>query len=103
MYKVEYLPEATNDILNLPINIMKEVSKYLIKYEKDPYKYSQKLYNKNGINLEGYRKTYVANATYRIIIKIEDNIAKVVEVIAVGQRKDSYVYEEANRRLNKNI
>lgn len=71
-------------------------------YEKDPYKYSQKLYNKNGINLEGYRKTYVANATYRIVIKIENNIAKVVEVVAVGKRQNKEVYEEALLKEFKN-
>ena len=30
---------------------------------EDPLKYSQKLFNKDDLNLEGYRKTYIANAT----------------------------------------
>ena len=101
MYKLEIFPKVHEDLNALPDDVMVEVRDYMRKYKTDPYKYSQKLHNKKGLNLEGYRKTYVANATYRIVIKIEDNIAKVVEVVAVGQRKDNYVYEEAYRRLFK--
>ena len=78
---------------------MSSKRKYFEKYSADPYRYSQKLYNQGGLNLEGYRKTYVANAKYRIVIKIEDDIAKVVEVVVVGKRKDKEVYKNASNRV----
>ena len=99
MYKVEYNPEVKNDLLKLPIEVLQEVAGFFIKYETEPLKYSTKLYNHGSINLEGYRKTYVANATYRIVLKVENNIAKIVEVVAVGKRENKEVYTEAFNRI----
>ncbi len=101
MYKVQYLNEARQDILNLPKQILREVKQYLLKYEQNPFKYSQSLEDKHGLNLAAYRKTYIANATYRIIIKIENDVLKIVEVVAVGERKDLEVYKMAHERINK--
>jgi mRNA interferase RelE/StbE len=101
MFKVEYHPEVKSDLVALPLNILQEVADYFKKYENDPFKYSSKLHNLGKLNLEGYRKTYVANATYRIVIKIENNVAKIVEVVAVGKRQSKEVYEEAFRRIQK--
>lgn len=101
MFKVEYHPEVKSDLVALPLNILQEVAEYFKKYENDPFKYSSKLHNLGKLNLEGYRKTYVANATYRIVIKIENNVATIVEVIAVGKRQSKEVYEEAFRRIQK--
>lgn len=85
--------------MQLSDDILDEVMDYFKKYETDPLKYSQKLFNKGGLNLEGYRKTYLANATYRIVLKVENNIAKIVEIVAVGKRESKEVYEEAFRRV----
>lgn len=101
MYNVIITDEVYDDLEILPDEILKEIFSYFEKYETSPLKYSQKLYNKFGLELEGYRKTYVYNASYRIIIKIEDKIAKIVEVVAVGQRQDLEVYKEAHKRVSK--
>ncbi len=101
MYKLEYFPEVKGDLSKLSLDILQEVADYFAKYETDPYKYSSKLYNQGALNLEGYRKTYVANAAYRIVLKVEDGVAKIVEVVAVGERKDKAVYEEAYARIYK--
>ena len=42
--------------------------------------------------MPGY--AYVANATYRIVIKVENNVTKVVEVVAVGKRENKEIYIE---------
>lgn len=101
MFTIEYHPEVKADLAILPLNILQEVAEYFKKYEKDPFKYSSKLHNLGKLNLEGYRKTYVANATYRIVIKIENNVAKIVEVVTVGKRQNKEVYEEAFSRIQK--
>ena len=98
MYSLEYFPEVKEDLSALSKEVLEEIFEYFEKYRVDPYKYSQKLYSQGGLNLEGYRKTYVANATYRIVIKIEDDVAKVVEVIIVGKREDKEVYQVASKR-----
>ena len=68
LYKVEYNPEVKEDLLKISLPVLQEVADYFKKYESEPLKYSSKLYDYGNINLEGYRKTYVANATYRIVI-----------------------------------
>ena len=101
MYKVEYNPEVKEDLLKISLPVLQEVADYFKKYESEPLKYSSKLYDYGNINLEGYRKTYVANATYRIVIKVENNVTKVVEVVAVGKRENKEIYIEAFNRINK--
>lgn len=101
MYSVNLIEEAKEDLFFLPDDVLTEVVGYLHNYKTDPYKYSSKLYNQGNLNLEGYRKTYVANATYRIVLKIEDNVAKIVEIVAIGSRANKEVYENAHTRINK--
>lgn len=102
MYNIEFHPKVfEDDFKKLSDEVLEEVLLYFQKYKQNPFKYSSKLYNLDKLNLEGYRKTYVANATYRIVIKIENNIAKVVEVVAVGKRQNKEVYEEAFKRIQK--
>lgn len=102
MFRVEYFPEAREDILNLPIEILLEVRSYLKKYETNPYKYGKKLDDRKDIKLKGYLATYVANATYRIVYSVENGVAKIVEVVAVGKREDKEVYLEAHKRVSQN-
>lgn len=45
---------------------------------------------------------YVANATYRIILQVENKVAKVVCIIAVGKREDLKAYKEADLRIKSN-
>jgi len=101
MYNLKFIPEVFNDLDSIPDEIVKEIKEYFIKYKTKPHKYSKPLNNQGGLNLRGYRKTYVANATYRIVIKIEDATIKIVEVVAVGQRKNKEVYKNAHLRINK--
>jgi len=102
MCRVEVITEAKKDIKELSDNILHEVLDYLDKYQTGPYAYSKPLFNQGNLKLEGYRKTYVADATYRIVIKIENNIAKIVEVVAVGPREDKKVYMDAATRIDSN-
>ena len=102
MYVVEFYPDVKKDLDRLPDEIAREVREYFYKYSKDPYAYSKPLFNQGSLKLEGYRKTYVADATYRIVIKIENNVAKIVEVVAVGPREDKKVYMDAAIRIDKN-
>jgi len=99
MYRLKFHKGIRSDLSVLPIDILDEVTYYFKEYKTDPYRYSQKLYNQGTLHLEGYRKTYLANATYRIVLKIEDNIAKIVEVVAVGKREDMQVYRDAYERV----
>ena len=101
MYKIKYHLEVKSDFLKINDDVLKEVLDYIKKFKTDPYKYSSKLYNQNNMNLSGYRKTYICNAKYRIISKIEDGVLNIVEIIAVGERKNLSVYKEAFKRICK--
>lgn len=98
MYDIEYHPEVFNDLMALSNEILQETVEYIEKYKNDPYSCSQPLYNQNGRDLRGYRKTYIANATYRIVFNVVNNKLQIVNVIAVGPRDNMQVYNDAFSR-----
>lgn len=95
MYKLEYFQEVKNDLDSLPSEVLSEVVGYLKQYKINPFACSQPLIG----NLASCRKTYIAHATYRIIIKVENDIAKIVSVVAVGKREAKEVYQNAYDRI----
>jgi len=99
MYKLIFHKDIFSDLDKLSNKTASEVKHYFNKYKDDPYKYSQELENLDGLNLQGYRKTYLANATYRIVFKIEENKIRIVEVVAVGKRENKQVYKDAYSRM----
>ena len=101
MYEITYLVEAEEDLANLSDEILSEVLNYIEKYKTEPLKYGKRLYDQKDTKLKGYFATYVANATYRIVYRIEKCVIKIVEVVAVGKREGKEVYLEAHKRIHK--
>ena len=101
MYKLLYYPEVEEDLFRLDDAVLQEVFEYFEKYKEDPFSCSAKLFNQGEIQLKGYRKTYVAGATIRIVIYVANGVAKIVEVVAVGARDKKEVYKMAQERVQK--
>ncbi len=53
--------------------------------------------HKNGMNLTGLRKMYVAKKQIRIVYEIIDSII-LIKVLAIGKREDMQVYKKAEQR-----
>jgi len=102
MYKLEFFSEIEDDLNALDDSVYDEVVSYFEKLKKEPFAYSKPLYNQGNLYLKGYRKVYLANATYRIIIRINNGIAYVVQIVAVGKREEKEVYIDAFSRIQKN-
>ncbi|RBQ26836.1 MULTISPECIES: type II toxin-antitoxin system RelE family toxin [Arcobacteraceae] len=100
MYKLDFHENLNEDLDKLPEDVYDEVYKIFKKLEKDYFKYSKPLYNMQGRNLQDCRKTYFYNAEYRIVSKFENDIVKIVNIIAVGKRDNFEVYNMANSRIN---
>lgn len=94
-----FLPEVENDLDLLSEELLDEVEGYIERLKTNPLGCSQPLQNMDGRDLRGYRKIYIAQATYRIIIKVENGITKIVEVVAIGERDQKKVYAEAFARI----
>jgi len=103
VYKLEFFSEIEDDLNALSDEIYDEVVSYFEKLKQEPFAYSKPLYDQDSIDLKGYRKVYLANATYRIIIKINKGIAYIVQIVAVGKREEKEVYIDAFQRLSKKI
>jgi len=101
MNKMLLSKEVEKDLDLLDDEIYGEAYKYLQLLEENYEKYSLPLYDMDGRNLKGCRKTYFSNAEYRIITKLENGIINIINVIAVGKREDMEVYKTAHQRLNK--
>lgn len=100
MYNITYHKDISDDLMLLDDDVLKEALKYIKKLQKDYLKNSLPLYDMQGRNLKDCRKTYFYNAEYRIISKFENNILKIVNIIAVGKRENFEVYNTANSRIN---
>ena len=96
MYELKYHPLIEEDLKQLNNSIRIEVFKKLEKLKSSP-ELGKPLGNKNGLNLTGLLKVYVAKKQVRIVFEIIDNIL-VVKVVAIGKREDMEVYKEAERR-----
>ena len=96
MYEIKYHPLIEEDLRQLNNSIRIEVFKKLEKVKNSP-ELGKPLGNKNGLNLTGLKKVYVAKKQVRIVYEIIDNIL-IVKIIAIGKREDMEVYKQAEQR-----
>lgn len=98
-FKIRYYPEVFDDLETLTDDEFSEVDAYIEKLKKNPLHVSLPLENIGDNLLSECRKIYVANATIRIVIRVINSQIHIVELIAIGPRAGSIVYDEAYRRL----
>jgi mRNA interferase RelE/StbE len=96
MYELKYHPLIEEDLKQLNNSVRIEVFKKLEKVKNSP-EIGKPLGTKNGLNLTGLKKVYVAKKQIRIVYEIIDNIL-VVKVVAIGKRENMEVYKEADKR-----
>ena len=96
MYEIKFHPLIEEDLKKLGNAIRLEVFKKLKKIQQSP-ELGELLGNKNGMNLTGLRKVYVAKKQVRIVYEIIDDVL-VVHVVAIGKREDMEVYRQADQR-----
>ncbi len=96
MYEIKYHPLIENDLKQLNNSIRIEVFKKIKKIQQSP-ELGVKLGNKNGLNLTGLKKMYVAKKQIRIVYEIIENIV-VIKILAIGKREDMEVYKQAEKR-----
>lgn len=98
MYDIQFHPLVEDDLKKLNNSVRIEVFKKLKKIQKSP-ELGELLGNKNGMNLSGLRKMYVAKKQVRIIYEIVE-LMIVVKVLVIGKREDMVVYKQAELRKN---
>ena len=96
MYNLIYHPLVKEDLKQLNNSIRIEVFKKIEKIKLSP-ELGKPLGNKNGMNLTGLLKVYVAKKSIRIVYEIINDVL-VIKVIAIGKREDMLVYKQAEAR-----
>ena len=96
MYEIKYHPLIEKDLKQLNNSILIEVFKKIKKIQKSP-ELGELLGNKNGMNLTGLRKMYVAKKQIRIVYEVIENIV-LIKVLAIGKREDMEVYKQVAQR-----
>lgn len=96
MYAVKYHPLVEKDLKQLNNSICIEVFKKIKKIQQSP-ELGVELGNKNGLNLTGLKKMYVAKKQIRIVYEIIENII-VIKILAIGKREDMEVYKQVEKR-----
>lgn len=98
MYDIQFHPLVEDDLKKLNNSVRIEVFKKLEKIQNSP-ELGELLGNKNGMNLSGLRKMYVAKKQVRIVYEIVESLI-VVKVLVIGKREDMVVYKQAALRKN---
>ncbi len=106
-WKIEYIPEALNDLRRLDGSQRLLVRKAIAKVSQNPLPkeeggYGTPLGNKGGQNLTGFLKIKLLKAGLRIVyklVKIDDTML----IIIIGARADEEVYDLAAARAKKRI
>ena len=98
--KVEYAPEAKNDLRKLDRSIRMQVFKAIEKVSKNPVPYTEGGYgkplgNKGNRYLKGLLKIKVSDV--RVVYTLQ-KIKDVMYIIVIAARADSEVYDIADRR-----
>ena len=96
MYDIQFHPLVEDDLEKLNNSVRVEVFKKLKKIQNSP-ELGELLGNKNGMNLSGLRKMYVAKKQIRIVYEIVESLI-LVKVLVIGKREDMVVYKQAQLR-----
>jgi len=98
VYDIQFHPLVEDDLKKLNNSVRIEVFKKLKKIQTSP-ELGELLGNKNGMNLSGLRKMYVAKKQIRIVYEIVEPMI-IVKVLVIGKREDMVVYKQAELRKN---
>lgn len=87
-YTLKFHPEAEKEFLELDNGVRERVAKQLVKISISP-ELGEKLGNRSGIDLSGYRKMYAEKKKIRIVYEVvEEEI--LIHIMAIGERNISY-------------
>lgn len=100
VYKIEFIPDAENDLENLDKSLKKEAGKKIDALSENPF-LGKPLGNKLGIDLTGFYKLYFHKKKYRIVYRILRDYVEVVEIFGIGKRDKEEIYKLVARRLKK--
>lgn len=96
-YEILFHPEAKKEFDKLDGSVRTVVLKQLGKLRRDP-SLGEKLGNRGGFDLTGYRKVYAFRKKIRIVYRIHEG-RLLVFIMAVGKREDLQVYKDAFLRI----
>ncbi len=102
-WELEFLPEAEADYDRLDGSQRAIVDKAIKKIRSNPLPkaeggYGIPLGNKSGRNLTNYLEVKLKKHGIRIVYYVI-RTAKTMKIVVIGARKDSDVYEIANKRI----
>lgn len=95
MYSIEFLEEAKEDYKGLDGSQRKLVDKSLKRIKERGMEAGEALHG----DLAGCRKLKHKKAGLRVIFRQSAKGLEVVQIIAIGKRSDSEVYNTANTRI----
>ena len=104
-WRVNYLPQARNDLLNLEGSQRLLVRKAIEKVALNPLPaaeggYGKPLGSATTTNLTGFMKVKLRGSGLRIVYKVVRNESEML-VIIIGARADDEVYDEAHKRIKQ--
>lgn len=96
---LDFFDEAIEDYNSLDGSQKVVVMKALEKIAENGQNLGEPLRNTNTSNLSGYRKVKIKREGIRIVYSITNSKVDITQIITIGNRADSEVYEEAHKRI----
>lgn len=104
-WQVEFLDDAEEDLKSLDHSVRVQVLKGIEKAARNLLPnskgdYGEPLENKPGSDLTNFLKMKFRALGIRVVYKIEIT-SETMKIIIISLRNDDFVYEEAEKRINK--
>lgn len=99
-FELQFRKEAEKELNELDGSVKILVKKALKKLTERANELGEPLRNQGGRDLTGCRKVKLKKAGIRIVYHIIGDRMEIVEILAIGNRSDYEVYEDAHKRLN---
>ena len=97
-FKVEFIPEAAKDFAKLDGAVKKEAAKKIDALAENPF-LGKPLGSRQGIDLTGFYKLYIARKNYRIVYRLVGGAIEVIEIIGIGKRDKEEIYRIVAARI----
>jgi mRNA interferase RelE/StbE len=96
-FRLKWSDESKEDLQNLDGSQKKLIRKGLLKIEENGMNTGTKLHGK----LMDCNKLKYKKVGLRIVFRQNNDHIEIIEIIVIGKREDSEVYDEAVKRLNR--
>ncbi|MCQ6530742.1 type II toxin-antitoxin system RelE family toxin [Bacillus mycoides] len=99
-FEIRLHPKAAKEHRKLDGSTRTIINRAILQLEVRADEISKRLGNNQHSKLHGCKEVKLADAGVRMVFRIIEDVAEIVEIIVIGDRDDDNVFKEAHKRLD---